>query len=175
MLKKPYKIAITGPESTGKSFLAHKLAAHFNTIWVPEYAREYIRSLQRNYTAKDIEIIALEQVRREQILLPYSNQYIFCDTDPLVCHIWHKVKYKRESEIINKLMQNYHYDLVLLCNIDMEWTYDPLREHPDKREWLFQKYIHELKTMKKEYKIVSGKGEKRIQNAIAIIHENLSV
>ncbi|MBN2729228.1 MAG: ATP-binding protein [Bacteroidales bacterium] len=174
MLKKPFKIAITGPESTGKSFLAKELAAHFNTIWVPEYAREYIGSLQRDYTAKDIEAIALEQVRREKELLRYSNRILFCDTDPLVCHIWHKVKYGTESKVINKLLHENKYNMILLCDIDLEWTYDPMREHPDKRDWLFQKYILELETMKNEYKMVSGHEKERIHNATSIIHKYLN-
>lgn len=175
MQKKPYKIAITGPESTGKSFLARELAAHFNTIWVPEYAREYIGSLQGNYSAKDIESIAVEQIRRETELIQYSNLFLFCDTDPLVCYIWHKVKFGRENEVIKKLMLENQYDLILLCNIDLEWEYDPMREHPDKRQWLFDIYKQELKASGKEYHIVSGFNNERIQKAIEIIIRNSSI
>jgi len=170
MTKTPFKIVITGPESTGKSSLAAALAKHYNSIWLPEYAREYIDSLQREYTAKDIENIAMEQIRREKELLNYADRFLFCDTDPLVCHIWYKVKYGEESKTISKLLKEANYDLILLCDIDIEWAYDPMREHPDKREWLFEMYGSELKTFNKESHLISGQNDNRIQMAVDIIN-----
>jgi nicotinamide riboside kinase len=35
------KIAVVGPESTGKSTMSAYLAKHYDTIWVPEFARGY--------------------------------------------------------------------------------------------------------------------------------------
>ncbi|PLW93939.1 MAG: ATPase [Marinilabiliales bacterium] len=169
MSKPVYKIAITGPESTGKSTLSAELAKHFNTLWVPEYAREYIGSLKRDYTARDIEVIAKEQVQREKELLKYANRFLFCDTDPLVCHIWHLVKYGKPSDAISKLMKETKYDLILLCDIDMEWEYDPMREHPDKREWLMEKYKSELKNLTREYQLITGNENKRTDHANSVI------
>ena len=60
------RIAITGPESTGKTNLAEALALHYNTVWVPEYAREYIANLNRKYTLNDILTIAKRQVISEK-------------------------------------------------------------------------------------------------------------
>jgi NadR type nicotinamide-nucleotide adenylyltransferase len=174
MKKNCHKISITGPESTGKSSLSAALAKHYNTIWLPEYAREYINTLQRDYCSEDIENIALEQVRREQEMIKYADNFLFCDTDPLVCHIWHKVKFEHASPLISELFNTSVYDLILLCDIDLEWKFDPMREHPDKRQWLFDIYKQELKASVKEFHIVSGLNNERIQKAIEIINRNFS-
>ena len=59
------KVAILGPESTGKSSLAKSLAEHFNTDWVPEYAREYVENLAGTYTYEDVCTIAKKQIEQE--------------------------------------------------------------------------------------------------------------
>ncbi|PIQ21323.1 MAG: ATPase, partial [Cytophagales bacterium CG18_big_fil_WC_8_21_14_2_50_42_9] len=75
------KVAITGPESTGKSTLAQQLAAHYNTMWVPEYARTYISELPGRYTAQDVENIARGQLTSYQLAnWPRANKLLFADT-----------------------------------------------------------------------------------------------
>ena len=63
------KIVIIGPESTGKSTLCKLLAAHFNTIWVKEYAREYLLKNGTNYTFENLLDIAKGQVRNEELVI----------------------------------------------------------------------------------------------------------
>ena len=66
MEKEVKKIVIIGPESTGKSMLCEKLASHFNTLWVPEYAREYLIDNGNNYTIEDLQKIAKGQIENEE-------------------------------------------------------------------------------------------------------------
>ena len=168
---KTKKIAITGPESTGKSFLSKQLAAYFQTIWVPEFAREYLKELDRPYEENDILIIAKGQLEKENSLLIEAKDYIFCDTEAIVTKIWSEVKYGRCHPWIEKQISIHPYDLYLLCNIDLPWENDPLREHPDKREFLFKLYVKELNKHHLPYTVVSGTGNSRLHNAIKAIEE----
>ena len=165
------KIAITGPESTGKSVLAELLANHFHTLWVPEFARSYIDNLDRPYIAEDILKIAKGQLSHEKQLLKKSTGYLFCDTELIVTKIWSEFKYGFCDPWILRNIKNNKYHLFLLCNIDLPWIEDPQREHPRHRKQLFDLYLQELTKQNIPFRIVSGFGETRLKNAIAAIHD----
>ncbi len=160
------KIAITGPESTGKSELSKKLAAYYYTVYVPEFARKYIDELARDYTQDDILIIAQNQILQEKEASLHANEYLICDTELIVTKIWSMHRYKECHPWILEKIKNNRYDLFLLCDIDLSWEYDKQREHPDKREFFFNWYRNELEEYGFPYKVISGNSEKRIQNAI---------
>ncbi len=166
------RISVTGPESTGKSWLAEHLAHHYQTKWVPEYARKYLEDIRQPYTYDDILVIAKTQLEEED-LAASDTEILFCDTDLCVTSIWCQVKYgKCHNWITTKLEQN-RYDLYLLCDIDLPWQYDPLREHPEMRTELFGMYRTLLEKHNFNYRVVSGFGEERLQNAIHIVDEYL--
>jgi len=166
------RISITGPESTGKSWLARRLAAHYQTSWVPEYARKYLEDIGRPYTYDDILTISQKQYEVENSAAQKSD-LLFCDTDFCVTSIWCKVKYDEcHKWITTKLEQNI-YGLYLLCDIDLPWQYDPLREHPEMRSELFVMYRDLLQKHQFNYKVVSGTGEERLQNAVSFVDEYL--
>ena len=167
------KIAITGPESTGKSLLAEQLAAHYHTAWVPEYAREYLEKLGQQYEEEDILLIAQGQLDHEAIQLKKATNYLFCDTEMLVTKIWSEVKYYRCDPWILHTLENHRYDLYLLCDIDLPWQYDPLREHPFQRQFLFDLYFNELKNRRFPYTLVYGTGNNRLQSALKAIENFL--
>lgn len=169
MEKKTYKIAITGPECTGKSLLAEELARHYHTVWVPEYAREYIGKLKRAYTQKDILTIAKGQLRSERKLEKLATDFLFCDTELIVTKIWSEVKYKSCDPWILRKVEENKYDLFLLSYIDLPWEDDPQREHPHLREYLFNLYFEELTERNYPFCVVSGTGERRIHNALQSI------
>ena len=165
------KIAITGPESTGKSILAEQLANHYHTVWVPEFARSYIDKLDKPYVAQDILTIAKGQLYYEQQLLKKANHVLFCDTELIVTKIWSEVKYGYcDPWILENIDQNRYY-LFLLCDIDLPWIDDPQREHPHLREKLYDLYFQELTKRKFPFRIVSGIGDLRLENAIRSIVE----
>ena len=166
------RIAITGPESTGKSTLAKQLAQHYQTLWVPEFARTYIDKLKQPYQQKDMLTIAKNQLKIENKTTAKANKYLFCDTELIVTKIWSEHSFKVCDEwILNNINKN-PYDLYLLCNIDLPWEYDPLREHPHLREYFFNLYLNELKSRNFNYSIISGTNETRFQNAIKTIENN---
>ncbi len=167
------KIAITGPESTGKSALAEQLAYRFNTVWVPEYAREYLNNLNRKYNYDDVLKIAKGQVKHEKKLLEKTNKLLFSDTELIVTKIWCDVVFGKCHEWIVQGIEKQNYDLYLLMNIDTPWEYDPMREHPGKRDYILKLYLKELKSRHFKYRLITGLGEERIKNAITFVNEIL--
>jgi len=169
-------IAITGPESTGKSSIARNLAHYYNARWVPEYAREYIDTLSRPYVFEDILNIAKGQQERERLIQSETTGLIFYDTELTVTMIWSDYKFRKCDPWIVEQYEKQDFDLYLLMDIDLPWQPDPQREHPDKRKELFELYRNELERLNRRFTIVSGEGEERIQNAIrAIENRNISL
>jgi len=168
---KTYRIAITGPESTGKSELAKGLAEHFGCSWVPEYSREYLKKIGREYVFDDILAIARGQLMLEEEYYQASAAgYLFCDTELLVCKIWSYERFGKCDPWIQDRLNHHSYDLYLLCNTDIQWEPDPLRENPDDRDRLLEKYKKELDDRSLPYAIINGSGNKRINNAIRIVN-----
>jgi len=169
---KMMKISITGPESTGKSWLAKRLAEHYSTAWVPEFARTYLEEIGRPYTYEDILYIAQQQQNSEVIAGQHAG-LLFCDTDFCVTSIWCNVKYGQCHPWIETELDKNEYGLYLLCDIDLPWQYDPLREHPEMRRELFGMYHKLLSEKHFNFRIVKGKDEDRLQNAIRFVDEFL--
>lgn len=165
----PQKIAIVGPESTGKSQLAQQLAQHFHEPWVPEMARPYLEKFGPNYSATDIETIARWQLAEEERLTPEAQQFLFCDTTLLVIKIWMEHAFGQCPDWILQSVKERHYDHYLLCDIDLPWEPDPLREHPHQRHYFAQKYRQELETLHAPYSLISGTGKDREKMAIDLI------
>ncbi len=165
------KIAITGPESTGKTTLTRELAAHYQTLWVPEYARFYLMQLDRPYTSNDVITIAKGQVHWEDELAALSNYLLFCDTDLIVIKIWLQFKYNLVNEWIEMQLRDRRYDVHLLCNIDLPWSPDPLREHPNlkDRQSLYDLYKKELTELRAPFVEISGDEQARLQQAVEVV------
>jgi len=170
-----YRIAITGPESTGKSILAKALAKHFNGNVVDEYAREYIDQLGRPYKEGDLLEIAKGQIEKEDEVAKKADGYLFCDTELTVIDIWGQEKFGRSHTWINEQLEKRAYDLYLLCDIDLEWKPDPQRENPYDRVHLLDLYRQSLKERSIKYKLISGQGNERIRNAIKYISEHFGL
>jgi NadR type nicotinamide-nucleotide adenylyltransferase len=170
-MEKLKRVAVTGPESTGKSELAMQLACHYQTLWVPEIAREYLVSLGRNYVFEDIAKIARRQLEMENTTADQAVNLLFCDTDMLVTKIWSLYKFGKCDPWIEEKVKSHRYDLYLLCDIDLPWVEDPLREHPGQRKELFSLYVEELKRLDVSYAIISGTGRNRVNNAILAVEK----
>jgi nicotinamide riboside kinase len=195
-MKNIRKIVILGPESTGKSTLCAQLAEHYNTVWCPEYAREYLLEIKRPYTYDDLLHIAQSQLALEDkytsMVLersamstsrspftidhsPSSPPLLFIDTDMNVMKIWCEVVYSNCHSWILKQAATRQYDLHLLCNVDLPWVKDELREYPDLefRMKLFKMYKDLLVNSHYRWDIISGTDTERLQSAISIIDREL--
>jgi NadR type nicotinamide-nucleotide adenylyltransferase len=164
------KVAIVGPESTGKTVLARMLAEHFHTEWVPEYAREYLDRINRPYTRDDLEIIALEQINLEDHMAKKVDNLLVCDTTLLVIKIWSEFKYGDCPDWIEDEVKHRFYDLLFLTYIDVPWVKDPQREHPHKRQFLYNLYTRELQQLGFEFVVIKGSIQERIKRSTAEIN-----
>jgi nicotinamide riboside kinase len=166
-----YRIVITGPESTGKSFLCERLASHFKGIAVPEYAREYISGLNRTYTENDVLSIARSQIDQLQMSREVFES-VFFDTGLIITKVWLEVVFNSKREWIDQAIKSAAIDLYLLCAPDIPWIPDPLRENGgEMRDILFDMYRTHLEAFELPYRIIVGSGEERIRNAIFAIEE----
>jgi HTH-type transcriptional regulator, transcriptional repressor of NAD biosynthesis genes len=169
---KPYyikKICIYGPESTGKSTLASRLALHYKTIMIPEYAREYLGDRGNNFNLKDIVNIAKGQLRSEQLATLSANKFLFCDTDLITTSIYSHNYLGKCPELVEKLADSHYYDLYLYMDIDINWVKDNLRDLGDRRMEFRKIFLDRLKSKKYPFTIISGKGEARVKAAITTI------
>ena len=173
-IEKPIKIAIVGPESTGKSTLSAMLATHYNTCWVREYARDYIDQLGRPYKETDLDEIARGQILLEDRMESSANRILFCDTNLIVIKIWSEYKYGRCSEWILNEISRRRYDLHLLTYIDIPWEDDPQREHPHKRAYFYDRYKQELEYWRFRHLEIRGNMKKRMHSSVAEINAILS-
>ena len=171
-MSRPKRILILGPESTGKSTLAEKLAKHFAEPWVPEVAREYLELLDRPYAYEDLLQIGRQQMQLEDELAGAAKNYLFCDTDLRVIQVWSQHRYGKVDPWVLQEMEQRTYDLILLCAIDLPWQADPLREHPDLgiREQLFEQYLEITQQSGFSFQIISGDASARLTTSVEAIH-----
>ena len=167
------RIAIVGPECTGKTDLSRFLANHYHTNWVPEFARNYIEGLGRPYELHDLVQIAEAQLMLEDQLAEHANKILICDTNLVVIKIWSEFKYGNCPEEIIKKMLDRKYDLHLLTYIDIPWVDDPQREHPDKRELLYDTYKTELIKQGVNFVEIMGLHDERRKNALEAVEKVL--
>ena len=166
-------MALTGPESCGKTTLAKQLTTYFHGALVLEYARQYLEKTQGKYEFDDLEKIARGQVDLLQQTMLLHPNIIFTDTELTVIKIWSEFKYHKIAPWIQDQYEKQNIDLYLLCRPDLPWEDDPLRESKNDRQEIFELYLKKLDEMKRNYRIVSGKGEKRQQIAIEWVKELL--
>jgi NadR type nicotinamide-nucleotide adenylyltransferase len=163
-----FKIAITGPESTGKTALAKQLADYFQSPWVPEYAREYVENLTVPYTYDDVCNIARKQIQEELFYenSVSNNKFVFFDTDLILTKVWFSYCFNVIPDFLTDRIKSGFFDLYLLCAPDLEWEPDPVREHGGDRDYFFDWYRAEIEQTGKPYVVVNGIGDQRLQNAI---------
>ena len=172
------KIVIIGPESTGKSTLCEQLALHYKSVWVKEYAREYLLKNGTDYTFENLLDIAKGQIAGEERAVQSAKkgsaadyQPLFIDTDMYVMKVWCEFVFEKcHHWILNRIVER-KYDLYLLCNIDLPWVKDELREYPDlrSREQLYHHYKDIMLNQNVPWVDISGGYEERLQRAITAI------
>jgi NadR type nicotinamide-nucleotide adenylyltransferase len=162
------KIVVIGPESTGKSTLSQSLANALNTLWVPEYAREYLELLGRPYAEEDLLEIAKGQLASEGALAANANGLLVCDTDLNVIKVWSEHRYSRCNSYITDQIARREYHLYLLTGIDIPWQPDPLREHPDEamRQYFYSKYASIVAGSGVPWFAINGDEAQRLKKAL---------
>lgn len=176
MLPYTSRVVIIGPESTGKSTLTRQLAAHFDTAYADEYAREYLEQRGGIYSREDLTAIAIGQIREEEKAIDLAaNGLVFLDTDLYVVKVWSESKYGTCDEVILKQIAERRYDLYILTDIDMPWEEDPLREHPEPemRDYFFSIYKDIVQESRVPFVVVKGNEAARLLTAIHAVQSVL--
>jgi nicotinamide riboside kinase len=194
------KIVIIGPESTGKSSLCKQLAAHYKTLWCPEFAREYLLKHGMNYSFDDLLTIAkgqlaleneyVEEVRKtesqkdQKIVsgpsshspLTTHHSLLFIDTDMYVMKVWCEFVFENCHRFILDQIIERKYDFYLLCNIDLPWIKDELREYPDlkRRQQLYSIYKDIMINQSVPWVDINGDYDQRLAKAIISIDSLLA-
>jgi len=167
------KVVLFGPESTGKTTLSEQLARHYNTVWVPEYAREYLQDKWNNERktceTKDLLPIAEGQMYLENSLTKKATDILICDTDLLETKVYSEAYYLGYCDpLLEKYALKNAYDLYFLTYIDIPWERDDLRDKPTERERMFLYFKETLEKYNQNFVIL--KGDKKTRLATAVQH-----
>lgn len=165
------RIAITGPESSGKTALAIELAAHFKCTYIPEFARFYLQTRPFKYTVSDLEIIGRTQVEWFKRSVELNTPILIQDSDFIVLQVWMEERFHQCSLEMEALRKKTPFDHYLICSPDLPWSYDPLRENPTDRWRLFERYMTLLTSWELPFTVIDGQGRTRIDSAIKQIQD----
>ena len=168
------KITLFGPESTGKTTLAKQLAQHFDTVWAPEFARDYLQEKwdrkQQICEPEDLIPIAIGQTKLENEALLVANKILFCDTNLMVTKVFSEMYYNFCDPSLDKAAKKHKYDLFFLTDIDIPWEKDDLRDKPIDREATFDIFKKALVDNEKPFITLSGDYNQRLEKAIIAIN-----
>lgn len=161
------KIAIVGPESTGKSTMAQHLAKALDSSYVPEYARYYCKNLHNQYSLQDETNMFYGQIALEEaIISQVKNNILICDTTIMTVKIWCDHLFQHTPSIVLEEIKKRNYDFYLLMNIDLPWENDPLRDFPQQRKHFMDIWEQELNNVNANYEVISGLGTQRLNNGL---------
>ena len=166
------RVALVGPESCGKSYLAEYLARHFNTVFVPEYGRTYCEQFGMDSTPLDFAHTAGGQLYHEDEKALEANRLLFCDTDLIVTQVWSEVYFEGKCQPwIFWANHARRYDLFLLCAPDIPWVNDGLRKFDAQRDWMFDRLEQELESRGLNFEIIRGEFEVRTAAAVRAVEQ----
>lgn len=173
------KVVIFGPESTGKTTISQQLARHYNTVWVVEYAREYLQdkwnNTRKTCETHDLIPIAEGQMRLENELAKRADKVLICDTDLLETKVYSQEYYGGFVDPkLDEAAQTNYYDLYLLTYIDTPWEADDLRDRPELRQEMFDAFEQALKDHNKNYILLKGDKQTRLETATKAIDKLLN-
>jgi NadR type nicotinamide-nucleotide adenylyltransferase len=168
------KVTFAGAESTGKTTLSLPLAVHFNTTWLPEYGRLYVEQVRSCEDQMDMDNIARGQAQLEQAGARQANRLLVCDTDVLVSLIWQERYFVRYPEWMNQLYESQPSHLYLLCDLDVPWVADRIRDSgsEERRKWFHRRFIEEFERRGLPYVLLSGSPEQRWQKAVEAVEQH---
>lgn len=168
------RVCLVGAESTGKTTLARALADHYQTLWVPEYGREFSEKLpdmwHYAWTSKDFERIARRQARLEDEAAQAANKVLICDTDVFATSIWHRHYMGVRSAVVEALAaRRPKIQLYIVPDPETPFDQDGYRDGEDMRQWMHKTFLKMLTFWGKDYLLVSGTPEERLAQATAVI------
>ena len=161
------KVCFYGPESTGKSTMARRMAKHYHTVFVPEVAREMVTSNQ--FTEEEIVRIGEAQTKRVLEQAKVANLILFCDSDLITTQIYAEIYLKKVPKALIDLEKKIKYDQYLLFDIDIPWVADGLRDLGERRSEMMEVFRNKLESRKIPYTLISGSLEQRERVIISVV------
>jgi NadR type nicotinamide-nucleotide adenylyltransferase len=173
------RVCAVGAESTGTTTIARDLAAHYETVWVPEYGRGYYedrvrdRGAEGRWTTDEFVQIAREQARIEDLGALVADRVLVCDTDPFATEIWHERYMGKPSPEVAVVAAGRRCDLYLLTGVDIPFVQDGFRDGEGIRDWMHRRFREELERRGKPYVLLEGDRQTRLSHAIERVDELL--
>lgn len=170
MASRVLRIALLGAESTGKSTLAAALAQHYQTVWVPEYLREFVEVHQRTPQAHEQILIARTQIAREDAAVAQANRYLFCDTTPLMTALYSEFYFGTADAALRELAREHRYDRTIVAEPSNPWVADGLQRESDSvRQEIHRRLLQQLDNERVEYLLVAGDTGERVEQVAAYL------
>ncbi len=165
------RVCVFGPESTGKSTLAKRLAAHYRSAFVHEYARGYIDNQDGRCELADIPYVARGQIAAEEARARQADRVRVCDTSLITTVMWSEILYGGCPQWVRDAADRRRYDLYLLTDLDVPWVHDPQRCQPElaERQRFLARCVRELESRGLPYVKISGPWEQRFAKACAAV------
>jgi NadR type nicotinamide-nucleotide adenylyltransferase len=168
------RVTVTGSESTGKTWLAQRLAHRFETVWVPEFAREYLVQKAAPLDASDVEPIARGQMISEDEVLLRARDLAILDTDLVSTVVYAEHYYGTCPAWVERSARKRLADLYLLCDSDVPWVADAARDRPEARRAIHAAFVDHLERFGARYVLVRGTWDQRGATAVAAIESLLA-
>ena len=169
-MSRPMIVCLHGPESTGKSTLAAALAAHFDTIWVPEYGRTFCEEHGTDFSMADLVAMAVGQYAATLAAIPQArNGLLFLDTDPLMTAVWADMTYGERDPWFDRFADV--ADLYLVPGVDLPFVQDDLRLYGEEEERarFYRLSVAELERRGLRWARIDGDVHGRLDKAVAAI------
>jgi nicotinamide riboside kinase len=173
--EKILRITITGTESTGKTTVGKYLAGKFDTVLVPDVSRMYVEQLSSNYNYNDVLRIARVIIEAEDEKVEEANGILLSDNCLVNIEIWLRYYKFEVPEWLKQQIENRKSDLYLLCDIDVPWQKDPLRNNAHDRADLLQQFEQKLISIHANFKLVQGEREMRLANATQLVSDFIRI
>ena len=164
------RVAILGAESSGKSTLTPALAAHYCTVWVPEYLREFVATNARVPAEDDQFGIARTQLEREDAAALKASRFLFCDTTPLMTAVYSRWYWGRVDAQLALLERRHDYAFTIVTAPDSPWEADGLqRDSEAVRQAVHKLLLDVLAEREIPYLLVSGSLQQRMLQAATLL------
>ena len=167
------RIVVVGAESSGTTTMARALAAHFQTVWVPEYGREYCErnwsGLDYAWRSEEFETIAREQQKREDAAAREANRVLICDTNAWATRLWHHRYMGDWSPAVEAIAQAGRADLYLLTDANIPFVQDGIRDGEAIREAMGAQFVAELRDQTVPFVTLRGDHQTRLGRAVQMV------
>ena len=141
------------------------MAIALEALLVKEYARQYCENLDRKPLVQDV--IQIAQVQVSEYYSPSAyNEFIVYDTAIYTSLVWLEDKFDLVPAHLMQSAQSMRFEVIFVCDSDIPWEYDPLREDPFRRKVLEEKTINLLSKLGHPYYFIKGDASTRLKQAL---------